>query len=74
MRVEETILQTLACQISSTLIQLLFLFDQDIRLRETFLQTLACRTSMQPLFSFDYDNRAEKTLTTLASQLSSILA
>ena len=61
----------------STLMQLLFSFDQDMRVEKTLIQTLACQLSstlMQLLFSFDQDMRVEKTLIqTLACQLSSTL-
>ena len=61
----------------STLIQLLFSFDQDMRVEKILIQTLACQLSstlMQLLFSFDQDMRVEKTLIqTLACQLSSTL-
>ena len=63
----------------STLMQLLFSFDQDMRFEKSLiqLQTFACQLSstlMQLLFSFDQDIRVEKTLIqTLASQLPSIL-
>ena len=63
MRVEKTLIQTLACQLSSTLMQLLFSFDQDMRVERTPMQTLACQLSsfvMQLLFSFDQDMRVEK--------------
>ena len=77
MRVEKTLIKTLACQLSSTLMQLLFSFDQDMRVEKTLLQTLPCQLSstlMQLLFSFDQDMRVEKTLIqTLACQLSSTL-
>ena len=65
MRVEKILIQTLACQLSSTLMQLLFSFDQDMRVEKTLIQTLACQLSstlMQLLFSFDQDMRVEKTL------------
>ena len=56
--------QTLACQLSSTLIQLLFSFDQDMRVEKTsFIQTLACQlpsTLIQLLFSFGEDMRIDK--------------
>ena len=74
MRVEKTLIQTLAFQLSLTLMQLLFSFDQDMRVKKTLIQTLASQLSltlMQLLFSFDQDMRVEKTLIqTLASQLS----
>ena len=64
-------------KLSSTLMQLLFSFDQDVRVEKTLIQTLACQLSstlMQLLFSFDQDMRVEKTLIqTLACQLSSTL-
>ena len=76
-RVEKTLIQTLACQLSSTFIQLLFSFDQDMRVEKTFIQTLACQLSptlIQLLFSFDQDMIVEKTLIqTLACQLLSTL-
>ena len=69
--------QTLASQLSSTFMQLLFSFDQDMRIEKTLIQTLACQLSstlMQLLFSFDQDMRVEKTLIkTLSCQLSSTL-
>ena len=77
MRVEKTLIQTLAFQLSSTLMQLLFSFDEDMRVEKTLIQTLACQLSlnlMQLLVSFDQDMRVEKTLIqTLACQLSSTL-
>ena len=77
MRVEKTLIQTLACQLSSTFMQLLFSFDQDMRVEKTLIQTLACQLSstlMQLWFSFDQDMRVEKTLIqTLACQPSSTL-
>ena len=77
MRVEKTLIQTLASQLSSTLMQLLFSFDLDMRVEKTLIQTLASQLSstlIQLLFSFDQDMRVEKTLIqTLASQLSSTL-
>ena len=61
----------------SALIQLLFSFDQDMRVKKTSIQTLACQLSstlMQLLFSFDQDMRVKKTsIQTLACQLSSTL-
>ena len=42
---EKTLIQTFACQLSSTLMQLLFLFDEDMRVKKTFIQTLACQLS-----------------------------
>ena len=65
MKVKETLIETLACQLSSTVIQLLFSFDQDMRVGKIFMQTLACQLSstlMQLLFSFDQDMRVEKTI------------
>ena len=49
----------------STLLQLLFSFDQDMRVEKTLIQTLDCypsSTLIQLLFSFDQDMRVEKTL------------
>ena len=67
-RVEKTLImiQTLACQLSSTLMQLLFSSEYDKRVEKTLImiQTLACQLSstlMQLLFSFDQDMRVEKT-------------
>ena len=56
----------------STLMQLLFSFDQDTRVDETLMQTLTfLSTLMQLLFSFDQDMRVDETLMqTLACQLS----
>ena len=45
MRVEKTLIQTLSCQLSSTLMQLLFSFDQDMRVEKTVIQTLTCQLS-----------------------------
>jgi hypothetical protein len=77
MRVEKTLMQTLASQLSSTLIQLLFSFDRGMKVEKTLMQTLASQLSstlMQLLFSFDRDMRVEKThMQTLASKLSSTL-
>ena len=62
-------------QVFVTVMQLLFSFDQDMRVEKTLIQTLACQLSstlIQLLFSFDQDMRVEKTLIqTLACQLSS---
>ena len=63
LKVEKTLIQTLACQLSSIVMQLLFSFDQDTRVEKTLLQTLACQLSstlMQLLFSFDQDMRLRK--------------
>ena len=49
----------------STLMQLLFSFDQDMKVEKTLIQTLACQLSstlMQPLFLLDQVLRVEKTL------------
>ena len=43
MRVKKTLIQTIACQVSSALIQLLFSFDQDMRVKKTLIQTIACQ-------------------------------
>ena len=77
-RLEKTLIQTVSCQLSSTLMQLLFSFDQDMRVEKSLIQTLAYQLSsstlMQLLFSFDQDMRVEKTfIQTLAYQLSSTL-
>jgi hypothetical protein len=45
MRVEKTLMQTLASQLSSTLMQLLFSFDRDMRVEKTLMQTLASQLS-----------------------------
>ena len=66
MRVEKTPIPTLAYELSSTLMQLLFSFHQDMRVEKTFIPTLACKLSstlMQLLFSFNQDQKVEKTLT-----------
>ena len=39
-------MQTLACQLSSTLMHLLFLFDWDKRVEKILMQTLACQLSL----------------------------
>ena len=64
MRVEKTLIQTLACQLSSTLMQLLFSFDKDMRVEKTLIQTLVSQLSstLMKLFSFDQDIKVEKTL------------
>ena len=72
MRVEKTLIQTLAPQLSSTLMQLLFPFDQDMRVEETLIQTLVCQlpsTLMQLLFLFNQATRVEKTLLQTLMQL-----
>ena len=75
--VEKTLIQTFTCQLSSTLMQLLFTFDQDMRVEKSLIQTLASQLSstlIQLLFSFDQDTIVEKTLIqTLTCQLSSTL-
>ena len=38
--VEKTLIQTLACQLSSTLMQLLFWFDRDLSIEKTLIQIL----------------------------------
>ena len=38
MRVEETLVQTIACQLSSTLMQLLLSFDEDMRVEKTLIR------------------------------------
>ena len=50
MRVEKILIQTLACQLSSTLMHLLFSFDQDMRVEKTLIQTLACQLSCTSCF------------------------
>jgi exonuclease VII small subunit len=45
MKVEKTLMQTLASQLSSTLIQLLFSFDRGMEVDETLMQTLASQLS-----------------------------
>jgi hypothetical protein len=52
---EKTLVETLASQLSSTLMQLLFSFDRGMRIEKTLMQTLASQLSstlMQLLFSF----------------------
>jgi hypothetical protein len=53
---EKTLMQTLASQLSSTLMQLLFSFDRGMRVEKTLMQTLASQLStiMQLLFSFGF--------------------
>ena len=74
MRVDKTLIQTLACQLSSTLMQLLFSFDQDMRVEKTLKQTLTSQLSstlIQLLFSFGQDMTVERTLVvTLSCRLS----
>ena len=57
--------------------QLLILFDRNMRVEKTLMQTLASQllsTFMQLLILFDRNMRVEKTLMqTLASQLSLII-
>jgi hypothetical protein len=50
-RVEQTLMQTLASQLSSTLVQLLFSFDRGMKVEKTLMQTLASQLSS----SFDQD-------------------
>jgi hypothetical protein len=45
MRVEKTLMQTLASQLSSTLMQLLFSYDQGMRVEKTLMQTLVSQLS-----------------------------
>ena len=64
-------MNTIACQLSSTLIQLLFSFDQGMRVEK---QTFACQLSstlMQLLFWFDQDMRVDesKSLTRVCEQI-----
>ena len=74
MRVEKTLIQTLASQLSLILMQLLFSFDQDMRVEKTLIQTLACQLSCNSYFLFDQHTRVEKALIrTLACQFSSTL-
>ena len=54
MRVEKTFIQTLTCQLSSTLMQLLFSFDQDMRVEKTHTNS-DLLTFVQLLFSFKQD-------------------
>ena len=67
-------MQTLASQLSSTLMRLLFSVDRGMRVEKTLMQTLASQLSstlMQLSFSFDWGMRVEKTLIqTLACQVS----
>ena len=49
MRVGKTLMQTLASQLSSTLMQLLFSFDRGTRVEKTLMETLACRSSWSTL-------------------------
>ena len=74
MRVDKTLIQTLACQLSSTLMQLLFSFDQDMRVEKTLKQTLTSQLSstlIQLLFSFGQDMTVVRTLVvTLSCRLS----
>ena len=52
-RVEKTLMQTLASQLSSTLMQILFSFDRDMRVEKTLMQTscFSDSTLMQTLAS-----------------------
>ena len=64
-QIEKTLIQTLACQLSTTLIQLLFSFDQDMTVETTLIRTFISQLSitlMQLVFSFDQGVRVEKTL------------
>jgi hypothetical protein len=45
MRVEKTLVQILASQLSSTLMQLLFSFDRAMRVEKTLMQILVCQFS-----------------------------
>ena len=67
MRVEKTLIQTLTCQLSSTLMQLLFSFVGVRRFEKTLIQTFAYLSSTltQLLFLFDQDMRIRKTLVQL---------
>ena len=70
MRVEKTLMQTLASQLSSTLMQTLVLIWPGHESWENSHANSRFSTLIQPLFSFHRGMRIEKTL---ASQLSSIL-
>ena len=48
MWVEKTPIQTLVCQLSSTLMQILFPFDRDMRFEKTLIKTLACQLHQLP--------------------------
>ena len=73
-RTEQTLIQTSAYQLSTTLVQFLFSFDQDKKVEKTLIHTLAYQLSstlMQLLFSFHQDIRVKKTcIQSLARQLS----
>ena len=45
MKVDKTLVQTLACQLLSTLMQLLFSFDQGMRVQKTLIRTLPSQLS-----------------------------
>ena len=45
LRVGKSLIQTLDCQLSSALMQLLFSFDQDMRVEKTLIQTLTGQLS-----------------------------
>ena len=61
MRVEKTFIQTLTCQLSSTLMQLLFSFDQDMRVEKTHTNS-DLLTFVQLLFSFKQDKLRKSCL------------
>ena len=70
MRVERTLVQTLASQLSSTLTS----FDRRMRVERTLVQTLASQLSSTLILVWPALMRVERTLVqTLASQLSSTL-
>ena len=75
MRVEKTLIQTFSCQLSSTLIQLMFSSGKDMRVEKSFIITnyrlSTLINSHATLVLFDQDIRVERTLTN--SRLSTLI-
>ena len=55
-KVEKTLMQTLACQLSLTFMQLLFSFDWDTRVEKTLMQTLSSQLSSILVATFSLAN------------------
>ena len=60
MTVEKTFIQTLSCQLSSTLMQLLFSFDQDMTVEKTLIQTVAGQLSSLLIVEEKVEERSYK--------------
>jgi mitochondrial fission protein ELM1 len=65
MRAEKTLMQTLASQLSSTLMQLLFSFDRGMRVEKTLMQTLASQLSSTLILVYNIQSTVINFHTTL---------